>query len=138
MHFDWNSDGKRDLIVENGEGKAVYFDNAGTDTGPVFTSGINLQACYSTLYVGQNSHPFAVDWNNDNKDDLVIGASDGQIRLFLNVGPRTQSLLSSGEILQAGYEPISPGYDSKPRVTDWKGDGKKDLLIGTGRWYGED
>ena len=39
---DWNSDGKKDLIVGEGDGYVWFFANTGTDVDPVFNGGVKL------------------------------------------------------------------------------------------------
>ncbi|MCP4713377.1 MAG: hypothetical protein GY869_32510 [Planctomycetes bacterium] len=51
--FDWDKDGKKDLIVGTFEyGKLMFFSNMGTDEDPVFEWGEYLQADGRDISVG--------------------------------------------------------------------------------------
>jgi hypothetical protein len=50
--FDWNSDGKKDLLVgqryndgTTNHGYVTYFENQGTNASPSFGSGTYIQSC---------------------------------------------------------------------------------------------
>ncbi|MBN2056630.1 VCBS repeat-containing protein [bacterium] len=129
VHFDWNSDGKRDLLVGDGNGYVHVYTNNGTDGSPLFDDGERVQAAYGYLYVGEIAQPFVVDWNNDTAHDLVVNSGYGITNLFLNVGSASSPQLGYGVVVTAGGDPIQmPGWPLRPWVTDWDGDGRKDLL----------
>ncbi len=132
-HFDWNADDKRDLLIGSKAGNVYYYRNDGSDDAPSFASEGALTAGGGILDVGSYSRPFAVDWNNDGKDDLIVGESQGRVQLFINTGDNSSPTLDGGSYIQAGYNTIDVGDRAKPWVTDWNGDGKKDLLVSS-RW----
>jgi autotransporter-associated beta strand protein len=86
--------------------------------------------------------PEVADWNNDGLMDLIVGQSDGRIRLFLNRGTQSCPVFRDFEYLKTndGKEIWSwPGacicYGGNPecpvpRVVDWNNDGRKDLVLG--------
>jgi hypothetical protein len=86
--------------------------------------------------------PEMADWNNDGLMDLIVGQSDGRIRLFLNRGTQSCPVFRDFEYLKTndGKEIWSwPGacicYGGNPecpvpRVVDWNNDGRKDLVLG--------
>ena len=41
---DWNGDGKKDLIVGDGNGNVFFLRNTGTDAAPAFTSAASVVA----------------------------------------------------------------------------------------------
>ncbi|MFH1563092.1 MAG: FG-GAP-like repeat-containing protein [Nitrospirota bacterium] len=174
---DWNNDGKKDLIVGNGNGMVTYFENQGTDDTPSFTTNSivlshssflapfvvnwntgnckdllignklgkvrfyqnvgsdNLPAfivatAQSVVEVSNSAVPFVVDWNNDTKKDLVVGDGQGRLHLFINTGTDELPAFGSSTLISAGGLPIDVGDNAAPFVTDFNGDGKKDLLIG--------
>lgn len=126
--IDWNNDGKKDLIGGNNLGQVIYFKNIQSDNAPLFATGIIIQAGSPTtnLDVGDNATPVVVDWNNDDKKDLVVGNKSGNVLLYLNTGtdvnPSFGSPTSPGE--------IDIGNNAIPFVVDYNGDHKKDLVIG--------
>ncbi|MBN2056938.1 VCBS repeat-containing protein [bacterium] len=128
-HIDWNGDGKRDLLVGNYWGEVLFFENSGTDTAPAFTWYEYLQTGYSAVDVGQLAQPVPVDWDNDGRDDLLVGAGDGTVRLFMNIGSQANPELAPGVTVPAGYGIVDVGNSAKPWVTDWNGDGAKDLVV---------
>ncbi|HEX30074.1 TPA: PEGA domain-containing protein, partial [Candidatus Poribacteria bacterium] len=122
---DWNNDGRKDLIVGDGTGKVTVYENTGTDAEPEFGGGV------AVVSVANFAIPWVVDWNNDNKKDLLVGDGNGNLNLFINTG--TDSSPSFGTPIQVtaeGSPIIIDGGNASPCVMDWDGDGKKDLLVG--------
>lgn len=92
---DWNSDGKKDIIVGSRAGEITVFINEMDNKQPIFRSELKLNE--GELDVGFFSSPAMVDWNGDGKKDLVVGEKDGGIYLFLNIGTdNTPSFSSKG------------------------------------------
>jgi WD40 repeat protein len=87
---DWDLDGDLDLLAGIGDGTVKIFLNIGTKTNPMFDAGTLLAVGPAgskvTLDVGDRATPSLVDWNNDGKRDLIVGAMDGQIRVYINQG----------------------------------------------------
>jgi TolB-like protein len=119
---DWNEDGKKDLILGNGSGEIFLYLNVGTNQQPAFGKPIKLNG--GKLDVGSNSSPEVVDWDGDGKKDLVIGNSDGEIRVYLNKGTNHEPQFDNeGEKL-----PLKLGPDAMPQVLS-KGRGWSDLVV---------
>jgi WD40 repeat protein len=72
-----------------------------------------------------------VDWNNDGRNDLLIGDSEGKVQVFLNTNTNTHPILFSGKYIRIAGEDLSVGERATPVAADWNGDGKKDLLAGS-------
>lgn len=137
--FDWNGDGTPDLIVGDIGGYVYLVPNEGTAQAYAFGKEMKLQADGKDIHVGGDAGPFVADWDGDGKPDLLVGAGDGSVTLFRNIGTRTKPVLAAGEILvppgEANYGPDAPkearrGVRSKICVVDWNGDGLLDLLVG--------
>ena len=64
--------------------------------------------------------------------DLVVGALDGRVNLFINDQSNSMvpSLLSGTYAQEGGSTLYVPSVRSAPHVADLDGDGKKDLLAG--------
>jgi len=77
-----------------------------------------------------------VDWDNDGKKDLLAGDTEGNVRLFLNIGTQEYPELAEGKRIEADGKPITARSNklaevySKINMADWDGDGLNDLLIG--------
>ena len=130
----WDADARKDLLVGESLGGVRLFLNVGTDDNPTFDAGAPLQVgpggSKVNIDVGYRATPTAVDWNNDGKKDLVVGALDGLIRVFINEGTDTAPEFLAQTLAQANGLSLDIGSRSSPDVLDLDGDGKKDLLTG--------
>jgi hypothetical protein len=85
---DCDDDGRKDLLTGNTSGQLLFYTNTGTDESPSF-SGYELVTADSVvidLTGTPRSRPFACDWTGDGSTDVLIGASDGLVRLYQGVG----------------------------------------------------
>ena len=66
----------------------------------------------------------ATDWNRDGWDDIIAGAANGRVRVFLNTGKSKPPQFDEG--FDPGLPPIA-----QPRVlmADLNGDGDEDLYL---------
>ena len=98
-----------------------------------------------------------MDWDNDGRNDLVAGDTEGAVWLFLNIGTKENPELAAGKMVEADSEPIIGPREiykqangqyvldenasrpashelakiySKLHIEDWDGDGLKDILVG--------
>lgn len=109
--------------------------NVGTAAEPRFDTGARVQVgppgAKVDINVGYRATPAVIDWNEDGLFDLLIGAYDGKLRLYLNEGGtlppdfRHTLLVSDG----SGDLVVPLGYAS-PTMADFDGDGAKDLVVG--------
>lgn len=131
----WDNDSRKDLVVGLADGYVKLFLNINTDVDPTFDSGSFLQVGPTgskvNINVGYRATPCVVDWNSDGKKDLVIGALDGKIHIFINEGTDTvPDFVTEIFAQQDAGDLIVPELRSSPQVRDLDGDGKKDLLAG--------
>jgi len=84
---DFNSDGKKDLLVGASNGNVFYYENKGTDAAPLFNGNIKLQAGGGIIYVGSYARPTVADWDNDGTTEVLIGDDGGFVNLFDGRGP---------------------------------------------------
>jgi hypothetical protein len=76
---------------------------------------------------------FAVDWYGKGKLDLLVGTIEGEIYLVPNEGDARHPKFGEPRTLEADGKPIKiKSGDAAPVAADWDGDGKLDLLTGTG------
>jgi len=121
---DFDGDGLRDLVVGDTFGKVRFFRQSPVASrqskdAPVFAEpveignlGIRLNVC-------------ATDWNQDGRPDIISGAANGNVQIFLN------------SPVAGRPSPFAPGFTPKlppimqPRVLlgDLNGDGDDDLYF---------
>lgn len=133
---DYNNDVAKDLLVGNGEGLLLYYANQGSNTRPVFTTPtVFKDSEEEEIRVDSYCTPCVVDWNEDNKKDLLLGSGSGTLSLYLNQGSDSDPLFAPPLLIEVGEAALDVGSFAAPFVTDWNGDGKKDLLVGDGDGY---
>ena len=129
----WDHDGRKDLLVGLADGTIRIYLNVNTDADPQFDAGANVQAGSppADIDIGFRATPIWVDWNRDGRDDLLCGAGDGRVQLFLDTavsgGPQ---LAAAVMVQQGGADLVVPGGRSSPGYADFDGDGRRDLLTG--------
>lgn len=130
---DYNNDSKKDLLAGNSDGYIYLYLNIGEENAPLLTSAGTIRDKNGDEIKLTNSAPVMIDYNNDGKKDLVVGSSDGSVRLYLNNGTdAAPKFVPSSQLTTADGVTISVGSNSKPFFVDWNSDGKKDLIIGRG------
>ncbi|MFH1859439.1 MAG: VCBS repeat-containing protein [bacterium] len=127
----WNDDSKKDLVIGKYDGGIDVFINLGTDSSPVFGSATKVMTGTNTLIdIGNNSTVFVIDWNGNNKKDIICGSEDGKVYQLLNYGTDNAPLFFKPTAITIDGEIIDVGEHSAPIVCDWNNDGIKDLLVG--------
>jgi hypothetical protein len=137
---DWNGDGAIDLLIGDIGGNVYLVPNEGTPKKWAFGKERQLKAGGKDLVVeGGDAGPFACDWDGDGKIDLLVGAGDGSVWFFRNIGTGKEPELAAGvRIVGPGditYGPDAPkeprrGVRAKVCAMDWSGAGRLDLLVG--------
>lgn len=124
---DFNSDGLIDLLAADDSGRIVLYPGVAGEEQPAFAAAVALEL---TLPAG--AAPFVADWDDDGRKDLIVGAADGSVALFRNVGTQAQPSFAAPLTLTADNAPLGVGNNAVPAIFDENNDGKKDLLIGSG------
>ena len=90
VSFDWNRDGKADIICGDEAGYVSYIENAGRvkNGSPVFKTPRYFRQRAYILKYGVLSTPAAVDWDGDGDLDFIAGNAAGYIGFIENLsGP---------------------------------------------------
>ena len=75
--------------------------------------------------------PVAADWDRDGKLDLLLGAGDGSVLWYRNIGSAQAPRLAARQtLIPAPAEDSERGIRAKICVTDWNDDGALDIVLG--------
>lgn len=128
--MDWNADGRKDLLVGEFEGYIRVYLNTGTNASPLFGDYSKIKIDETPFVCGHYSTPYTVDWNNDQKKDVLCGEYYGTVFILINQGTNASPLFTSAVLLKDGGNDLDVGHNSCPVACDWDRDGRKDLLVG--------
>ncbi|MEO7521023.1 MAG: VCBS repeat-containing protein, partial [Gemmatimonas sp.] len=103
-----------------------WYRNTGTRTSPSFTMA---DTALVTITRGNHSVPSFGDLDGDGLPDLVIGEASGTINLYHNTGSKSAPRFT---LVSDQFQDIKVGRRSAPVLVDMDGDGRLDMLIGTG------
>jgi hypothetical protein len=133
---DWNSDGRKDLVIGAYDARIHIFINEGTDTEPDFLIETFAQANGSDLAVpGKRASPIVIDLDMDDRKDILAGNTDGQLLFYRNIGTDAEPIFSDYKLVESNGVPIDlPGsprkvhlYRGIPEIADMDGSGNVDL-----------
>ncbi|MCP4707317.1 MAG: hypothetical protein GY869_01715 [Planctomycetes bacterium] len=119
--YDWNHDGKKDLLLADEFGDIHFYPNIGTDKDPQFKDFFPVHAQGNPLTL-PTSNQVRLDINADGKKDYVMVRREGNLDYY--VKSAYESLTIGDQPFQTDQTPINLAD------TDWNNDGKFDLLIG--------
>ena len=128
--MDWNEDGLADLLVGEYDGHIRYYMAVTADS---LTEMDDLQAAGVDIDGGLVSAPAVFDWNNDSRNDLIVGFASpvegSTIKLYMNTGTAGNPVLAAGVDVLCGGEPVA-AYGCTPCMVDLDQDGLTDIVYG--------
>jgi hypothetical protein len=133
--FDWNGDGRQDLVWGLADGTLQVTLNENTAAEPRFGTPQVVQVgppdAKQAIDVGDRTTFDFVDWNNDGHVDLVLGGLDGKVHVLLNEATAGPPDFRSDTILLDGANPLTVASGrASVTVVDLNDDGRKDLVLG--------
>ena len=115
---DYDNDDRLDLVIGDTYGKVRYFRNLGPTNAPRFAVGQLVGDMGFRLLVD------SVDWNADGRMDVVAGASNHRVSVFLNTGRDERAAFDKRVDLQ-----LPKIKETRVRMVDLNRDGDQDLLV---------
>ena len=133
--FDWKKRGVADLVYGNYIGDLVMLPGTGKPNSPSFDQPSTYERAKISM---ATEHPWAsllapcaVDWNKDNKTDLLVGDgtySANAVYVLLNQSSSADPKFTNDQRFYLCY---GDGREQLvPTVIDYNGDGHLDVLIG--------
>lgn len=145
--YDFNRDGKKDLFI----GSTGLYQAGGTYRGQLIylqnnsTAGLPSMSLQTTDAFGLSAYnlrgaaPAFADLDNDGKDDLILGHSNGRLSWVKNMAASATaqpSWTGAPQPLLAQFgDTIDVGDAAVPTAYDLNKDGRKDLIVGNQSGY---
>ena len=121
---DIDADGDLDLFVGEDDGTMDFLRNVGSSSNP---NWVLTATDYEDLDVGNHTKPTFGDLDEDGDYDLLMGAQDGRLHFYENIGTPTSPSWADPD---HHYEEFDVGRYSAPLLADLDGDLDLDLLLG--------
>jgi VCBS repeat-containing protein len=122
---DVDGDGLVDMVVGADDGSIHYFHNEGGS----FVEKTGTDNPFDAVDTPSNflSAPVFADVVGDSKVDLIVGQSDGTLRVFENGGGTFTEVTGAAN----PFDGMTFGAQSMPAFGDIDGDGDTDVIVGT-------
>lgn len=142
VFFDYNVDGKLDLVIANYgyfvsggvyQPKLTLYQNTGTVTQPVYSL---VNSDFANVFTAINKvalYPAFGDLDGDGDGDMILGDIDGNIHYFTNgalSGSPASFSLTTALMTDNMATVIDVGKYATPMLVDIDRDGDLDLIIG--------
>lgn len=125
--FPWNEDNAFDLVTGNREGLLHIISNNHLEGAP-FTHGWRLEENeWNDISTNGFSSPHFMDWDQDQKLDLLLGDKSGNIIIYLNRGFKKAEEIKEKPVLAQnalgqdegeGEEDIPSSTDAPPQIVE--------------------
>jgi hypothetical protein len=130
--FDWNGDGRKDLLLGCENGQVLLWPNVGEDTWPMFQTAETVAAGGNPIYQ-YRVNPFLFDVDCDGVIDVACGDGNGYVLFYRNAGTNLRPVLAAAETLKtSGGQPVKSGgtvYGSRCWFGFWNADSVPDILL---------
>jgi hypothetical protein len=151
---DWDHDGLHDIVINSIWGKIEWFKNIGEPGKPELAPAQPVTVAWEgpapkpawnwwdpegdNLVTQWRTTPFVIDLNDDGLNDLVMLDTEGYLAFYERAqGENGLKLLSpkrifkdeDGQPLRLNERDAGGSGRRKFVLTDWDGDGKRDLLV---------
>lgn len=157
--FDWDGDGKEDIIVGNTAGQIAFIKNLGGSpvkwAAPQLLEAdkeiIRIQAGVNGSIQGPAEAKWGyttlsvADWNHDGLPDIIVNSIWGKIIWYENIGTRNNPKLAKEKPIIVEWKNKNPKptwnwwepkdnnlvtqWRTTPVAVDWTGDGLTDLVM---------
>lgn len=122
---DLDGDGKPDLIMGTWRDAVQFYHNDGTPAAPHFTLA---DSALMRITRGSHTTPSLADLDGDGDLDMVVGEASGSLNYYRNDGTRTAPKFT---LVSDEWLGVKAGARAVPRLVDFDGDGRIDLVVGT-------
>lgn len=135
--FDFNGNGRPDLVVGNSTGELLFYENRGQDDPRYLGKEVMLGAGGIPVRIAAGltgsiqgpsekmfgySCPTVADWTGSGLGDLLVGDVTGCHRLFRNMGLKDGiPQFAAEEFLSMNGAPLRTVWRVRPAVADWTG-----------------
>lgn len=121
VFIDWDSDGRKDLIVGSQQGEVWFARNVGTPAQPKFKSYARVQADRKPIQMSSQARIAVSDLDGDGRRDLLVGDGTGVVWFFQARQPAPIARSRFVEIKGGGALPVGlVGTDDARRALTYR------------------
>lgn len=125
---DLDGDQDLDLLVGNGRGLLIYFENRGAADRSDFQ--LESARFANARAISGNAVPVLFRWNEDEHADLLVGERNGSLQLLTHEPQPNYPVSVGWQPRTASWQGLEAIGYSAPTMVDINGDQQSDLLVG--------